>query len=188
RVNARMETNLADIYAAGDCAETRHRLLDRNLWLPLGTTAHKQGKVAGENAAGKKSEFAGTLGTQCVKIFTLVAARTGFKESEAAAEGFSPLSADIRVPDHKAYYPGAKELCIRITGDADTGQLLGAQMVGAHGTEVSKRIDIFAAALHHFMGVSEICDLDLSYTPPLSSPWDPVQMAAAGWEQMRFRK
>ncbi|MFO7860449.1 MAG: FAD-dependent oxidoreductase [Desulfosalsimonas sp.] len=188
RVNSRMETNLADIYAAGDCAETRHRLLDRNLWLPLGTTAHKQGKVAGENAAGKKSQFAGCLGTQCVKIFSLVAARTGLKQSEAEAEGFSPLSADIRVPDHKAYYPGAKDLCIRITGDAETGKLLGAQIVGAHGTEVSKRIDIFAAALHHFMGVNEICDLDLSYTPPLSSPWDPVQMAAAGWEEMRAEK
>ncbi len=188
RVNARMETNLPDVYAAGDCAETRHRLLDKNLWLPLGTTAHKQGKVAGENAAGANCEFAGSLGTQCVKIFGLVAARTGLKDSEAASEGFSPLSVDTEAFDHKAYYPGAKKIHLRITGDRISGKLLGGQIIGPYGAEIAKRIDILATALHHFMRVKDLCDLDLSYTPPLSSPWDPVQMAAAAWEQANKQK
>jgi hypothetical protein len=83
--------------------------------------------------------------------------------------------------DHKAYYPGAKALRARVTGDLGTGRLLGAQLMGAWGAEVSKRIDVFAAALFHGMTVDEISDLDLSYMPPLSSPWDPVQMASQAW-------
>ena len=158
------------------------------MYLPLGTTAHKQGRVAGENAAGGRAEFAGSLGTQSVKIFDKVAARTGLKDDEARAEGFDPLSVDLECPDHKVYFPGAKPMVLRVTGDRNTGKLLGAQIVGAYGTEVSKRIDIFAAALYHGMAVAEMSHLDLSYTPPLSSPWDPVQMAAQAWEKARRRR
>jgi len=180
-VNRRMETNLPDIYAAGDCAETYHCLLEKNAYLPLGTTAHKQGRIAGENMAGGSRDYAGSLGTQSVKIFGLVAARTGLKDDEARKEGFDPLSADLETWDHKVYYPGAEKLHIRMTGDRKTGQLLGAQIVGAYGTEVSKRIDIVAAAIYHKMKVEDLDHLDLSYTPPLSSPWDPVQIAAQEW-------
>jgi hypothetical protein len=83
--------------------------------------------------------------------------------------------------DHKSYYPGASQVRIRLTGDDRTGRLLGAQIVGAWGAEISKRVDIFATALFRGMRVDELADLDLSYTPPLSSPWDPVQMAANAW-------
>jgi hypothetical protein len=83
--------------------------------------------------------------------------------------------------DHKAYYPGARELRLRVTGDQQTGKLLGAQLLGHKQAEVSKRVDVFAAALFHRMDVEELNELDLSYTPPLSSPWDPVQMAAQAW-------
>jgi len=83
--------------------------------------------------------------------------------------------------DHKAYYPGATQLHARVTGDIRTGRLLGAQIMGAWGTEVSKRLDVFATAHFHEMTVDQISDLDLSYTPPLSSPWDPVQMASQAW-------
>ena len=183
-VNRRMETRIPDIYAAGDCAETYHRLLGKNTYLPLGTTAHKQGRVAGENAAGGEREYAGTLGTQSVKIFDLVAARTGLKDDEALKEGFSPLSADMETWDHKVYYPHAEKMRIRITGDQKTGKLLGAQIIGAYGTEVSKRIDTVAAAIHNGMTMESLSDLDLSYTPPLSSPWDPVQMAAQAWSHV----
>lgn len=180
-VNQRMETNIPNIYAAGDCSETYHRLSGKNTYLPLGTTAHKQGRVAGENAAGGNREYDGTLGTQSVKIFDLVAARTGFKDNEAIREGFSPFSVDVDVWDHKFYYPRAKILHMRITGDKETGKLLGMQIIGQYGTEVSKRIDTVATAIHHGMTVEALNDLDLSYTPPLSSPWDPVQMAAQAW-------
>ena len=186
-VNRRMETRIPDIYAAGDCAETYHRLLGKNTYLPLGTTAHKQGRIAGENAVGGNREYAGTLGTQSVKIFNLVAARTGLKDDEAMKEGFSPLSVDIETWDHKVYYPHAEKMRIRITGDQKTGKLLGAQIIGAYGTEVSKRIDTVAAAIHNGMTMESLNDLDLSYTPPLSSPWDPVQMAAQAWSQANRR-
>ncbi len=181
RVNRRMETAIPDIYAAGDCVETWHRQLDRYTYLPLGTTAHKQGRCAGENAAGGDREFAGSMGTQVVKIFDLVAARTGLRQDEALHEGYSPYTVENTSFDHKAYYPGAKEMRVRVTGDRHTQCLLGAQILGAWGAEISKRVDIFATGLYRGMMVEELGDLDLSYTPPLSSPWDPVQMAAHHW-------
>jgi NADPH-dependent 2,4-dienoyl-CoA reductase/sulfur reductase-like enzyme len=182
RVNRQMETNLPDIFAAGDCVETWHRLLERPAYLPLGTTAHKQGRIAGENAAGGNAEFQGSLGTQVVKVFDLAVARTGLRDAEAIQDGrLSPVTLETRAWDHKAYYPGAHELIIRVTGDARTGQLLGAQIVGHKSAEVAKRIDIFATALFHRMAVKGISELDLSYTPPFSAPWDPVQVAADAW-------
>jgi NADPH-dependent 2,4-dienoyl-CoA reductase/sulfur reductase-like enzyme len=181
RVNRRMETNVRDIFAAGDCAETWHQITQSNAYLPLGTTAHKQGRVAGENAVGGNRVFEGSLGTQSVRLFDYVVARTGFHDRDAANAGFDPMSVDSVAWDHKVYYPGAKEMTIRVTGDRKTGRFLGAQIVGHYGTEVSKRVDIFAAAIHCGMSVEQMNDLDLSYTPPLSSPWDPVQIAAQAW-------
>lgn len=181
KVNRRMETNVPDIFAAGDCVETWHRITQSNAYLPLGTTAHKQGRIAGENAVDGDRTFEGSLGTQSVRLFDYVVARTGFDDRDAAGAGFDPLSVDSVVWDHKVYYPGAKEMTIRVTGDRASGRLLGTQMIGHYRTEVSKRIDIFATAIHHGMTVAQLSDLDLSYTPPLSSPWDPVQMAAQAW-------
>ncbi len=181
QVNRRMETTIPDIYVAGDCGETWHRLLGRNTYLPLGTTAHKQGRVAGENAVGGEREFAGSLGTQVVKLFNLVIARTGFRQDEARSEGLDAVTSEVAVNDHKAYYPGATTVRCIVTGDAKTGRLLGAQIMGTWGAEISKRNDIFAAALFNEMTVDRVSDLDLSYTPPLSSPWDPVQMACQAW-------
>lgn len=181
RVNRRMETNLKDIYAAGDCVETWHRLLGKNVYMPLGTTAHKQGMVAGENAAGGNREFQGSLGTQVVKTFDLVAARTGLRDQEASAAGFDPLTVEVEEWDHKAYYPGAQRVIVRLTGDRLTQRLLGVQILGSKGSEISKRVDVIAVALFNGMKVSEIPEIDLSYTPPLSSPWDPLQAAAQEW-------
>ncbi len=181
KVNRRMQTNVPHIYAAGDCAETWHNLLNRNTYLPLGTTAHKQGRIAGENAVGGNREFAGSLGTQAVKIFDLVAARTGLRDSEAQEAGLDPFTDQFETWDHKVYYPGAEKMIVRITGDRTTGRLLGAQILGHRKSEVSKRIDIFAAALFNNLTVEQLSDLDLSYTPPLSSPWDPIQMASQAW-------
>ncbi len=180
-VNHAMETSLPDVFAAGDCVETWHRLLERPVYLPLGTTAHKQGRVAGENAAGGHALFAGSLGTQVVKVFDLAIAGTGLGEVAARAAGYDALTVSLAVPDHKAYYPGARDLHLRVIGDRSTGQLLGAQILGHWRASVAKRIDVFASALFHRMRVEELSDLDLSYTPPLSSPWDPVQLAAQAW-------
>jgi NADPH-dependent 2,4-dienoyl-CoA reductase/sulfur reductase-like enzyme len=125
--------------------------------------------------------FAGSLGTQVVKVFELAVARTGLRDAEAAAAGYDPVTVGSVEFDHKAYYPGARQLHLRITGDRTTGRLLGAQLVGHHHAQVAKRIDIPATALFHDMTVQGLSDLDLSYTPPFGSPWDAVQMAAQTW-------
>lgn len=181
RVSRRMETTVADVFAAGDCVETHHRLMSEPTYVPLGTTAHKQGRVAGENAVGGNAEFQGSLGTQVVKVFEVVVGRTGLREQEAARSGFTPWTFETVTWDHKAYYPGASQIRIRVTGDQRTRRLLGAQLLGQYGAEVSKRLDVFAAALFHGMTVDDVAHLDLSYTPPLGSPWDPVQMACMEW-------
>ncbi|WP_291045878.1 FAD-dependent oxidoreductase [Herbiconiux sp.] len=181
-VDEQMRTGLPHVWAAGDGVVTHHRLLGVT-YLPLGTTSHKQGRVAGENAIGGDARFAGSLGTQVVKVFDLVAARTGLRDHEGIAAGYTPLSGTAIADDHKAYYPGAKPLSIRITGDTDNGLLLGAQLVGARGAEIAKRVDTYAVALHHGMTVEAMSDLDLSYTPPLGSPWDAVQVATQAWSR-----
>jgi NADPH-dependent 2,4-dienoyl-CoA reductase/sulfur reductase-like enzyme len=180
-----VEPNVPDVYAAGDCGETYHRLLERCVYLPLGSTAHKQGRVAGENAAGGRATFSGTLGTQAVQVFDLVTARTGLRDAEAGAAGFDPLTVQVETWDHKVYYPGAHRLHVRVTGDRATGRLLGAQIVGHRTAEVAKRVDVFASALFNRMALEQLNDVDLSYTPPLSSPWDPVQIAAQAWMKAR---
>ncbi len=179
-VDETMATGLPHVWAAGDCVATHHRLLDLT-YLPLGTTAHKQGRVAGENALGGRARYAGSLGTQVVKVFDLVAARTGLRDHEAEDVGFMPWSSTARSDDHKAYYPGASPITIRVTGDQWSGRLLGAQLVGSRGAEIAKRVDVYAAALFHDMTVDAISELDMSYTPPLGSPWDAVQVAAQAW-------
>jgi NADPH-dependent 2,4-dienoyl-CoA reductase/sulfur reductase-like enzyme len=179
-VDEGMRTSLPDVLAAGDCVITRHRLLGVT-YLPLGTTAHKQGRVAGENALGGNRAFAGSLGTQVVKIFDQAAARTGLRDHEAATAGFNPFTVEFLADDHKAYYPGSHRITIRVTGDRATGRLLGVQLFGHKDAEIAKRIDIAATAIFHGMTVDAVSDLDLSYTPPLGSPWDAVQMAAQAW-------
>jgi NADPH-dependent 2,4-dienoyl-CoA reductase/sulfur reductase-like enzyme len=179
-VDRQMRTNLPDVFAAGDCVTTHHRLLGES-YLPLGTTAHKQGRTAGENALGANREFAGSLGTQVVKIFNLVAARTGLRDDEAIAAGFDPLTVTTTADDHKAYYPGSHPITISYTGDGNTGRLLGVQLVGRLGSEIAKRIDTPATAIFNEQTVDAISDLDLSYTPPLGSPWDAIQAGAQAW-------
>jgi len=179
-VDPGMRTNLPGVFAAGDCVITHHRLLGQT-YLPLGTTAHKQGRVAGENALGGNREFAGSLGTQVVKIFDQAAARTGLRDHEAAAAGFDPVTVASQADDHKAYYPGSHRIAMRFTGDRHTGRLLGVQLFGHRHAEIAKRIDIAATAIFHGMTIDGLSDLDLSYTPPLGSPWDAIQMGAQAW-------
>jgi NADPH-dependent 2,4-dienoyl-CoA reductase/sulfur reductase-like enzyme len=179
-VDRGMRTSLPDVLAAGDCVTTYHRLLGTT-YLPLGTTAHKQGRVAGENALGGHREFAGSLGTQVVKVFDHAAARTGLRDHEATAAGYDPVTIESQADDHKAYYPGSHRITMRITGDRPTGKLLGMQLFGHRHAEIAKRIDIGATAIFHGMTADAISDLDLSYTPPLGSPWDAVQLGAQAW-------
>nr|WP_221383113.1 FAD-dependent oxidoreductase [Actinoplanes polyasparticus] len=182
-VDRQMRTNVPDVYAAGDCVHTYHRILDQYVYLPLGSTAHKQGRVAGLNAVGGQATFAGSLGTQAVKVFDLVAAGTGLRDETAREAGFDPVTVETVADDHKAYYPGSSPIRIRITGDRTTGRLLGAQLLGHRGAEISKRVDAYATAISYGASVDDIAELDLSYTPPLASPWDATQIAATAWRR-----
>jgi NADPH-dependent 2,4-dienoyl-CoA reductase/sulfur reductase-like enzyme len=120
-----------------------------------------------------------------VKVFDLVIARTGLRDAEAAQAGFDPFTVETTTWDHKVYYPEAHEVRIRVTGDRKSGRLLGARMVGHWHAEVAKRIDVFATALFHGMPIDNLNRLDLSYTPPVSSPWDPIQMSAQEWVRVQ---
>ena len=181
-VDERMAAGSAGIWAAGDCVHTHHRLLESPTYRPLGSTAHKQGRVAGENAVGGEARFSGVIGTQVVKVFDFAIAATGLRDSTAPADLYRPFTHEISVPDRNRYYPGASELVVRISGDTLTGRLLGAQIVGGLDGQVAKRIDIVATAIHSGMRVENLNELDLSYTPPFSSPWDPIQQAAQAWK------
>lgn len=181
QVTRRMESNLPDIYVAGDCGETWNSILEQYVYMPLGTTAHKQGRVAGENMAGGNRLYEGSIGTQVVKVFDLVVGRTGFHDRDCFKYNISTLTVDSEHWDHKQYYPGAQKIYIRLTANPSTGKLIGMQILGHVTSEISKRIDIAAAAIQNNYAVDQLMDLDLSYTPPLSSPWDPVQMAGQAW-------
>ena len=174
-VNEYMESSQAGVFAAGDCSEAIHLVSGRPVYFPLGTTANKQGRVAGENAAGRRVRFAGIVGTAVCKVLTLEVARTGLNLAEAKTAGFKACAATVHAPA-RARYLGGKEIVVKLIADRDSGRLLGAQMAGTEG--VSKRIDVFATALHARMTVEQVAELDLSYAPPFSTVWDPVLIAA----------
>ena len=182
QVDRRMQTNLADVYAAGDCVVTYHRLLDADSYLPLGTTAHKQGRVAGENALGGDRRFEGSLGTQVVKVFDLAVARSGLRDHEAEAAGFDPTTVEAESVRPQALLPGR----LRDRHPYHRRPADGAPASAANSSVTSRRrcrsgSTSSATALHHAMTVDAISDLDLSYTPPFGSPWDAVQIAAQAW-------
>jgi NADPH-dependent 2,4-dienoyl-CoA reductase/sulfur reductase-like enzyme len=175
-VNQRMETNIPGVFAAGDCAEAFHLVLGRPVYIPLGTTANKQGKVAGENAVGGNAIFKGIVGTAVFKVFELEVARTGISEKQAKAEGIDYVSTVIEHSSRAHYYPGGSKIRVKLIAERKTERLLGAEMVGRDG--VAKRIDVFATALHARMSIDEIAGLDLSYAPPFAPVWDPILIAA----------
>ncbi|MCL6449169.1 MAG: FAD-dependent oxidoreductase [Armatimonadetes bacterium] len=177
-VNEKMQTSHPDIYAAGDCVGQKHLLTGKDVYFPRGTTANKQGRIAGENAAGGNEAFPGVLGTAVSKIFDLTVARTGLSAAEAAREGCDFIVSTVAHPSHAHTYPAPEpeEITIKLVVEKKTGKLLGAQMIGKMG--VAKRIDVFATALSKQMTVEEISRLDLSYSPPFAPVWDPVLVAA----------
>ncbi len=179
RVNSRQETSVSGIYAAGDCAEHYHRILRRPAYIPLGTTANKQGKIAGANAAGFDHHFAGITGTSVFKVFDLTVARTGIDGETALKNGFAAETVSIRQSSKAFYFPGADKLSVALTGDSRTGKLLGVQMVGRDN--VAKRIDSAAVALFNEMDVKSLYDLDLSYAPPFAPSWEGMHIAAEVW-------
>lgn len=175
RTDDRMETNLRGVYAAGDCAEVGHLVTGRPTWIPLGTTANKTGRIAGANAAGARERFAGIVGTSIVGVFGMGFATTGLTASQARAEGFSPVAAQIEAKSKPGYFQGSKT-SVELVADRATGKLLGGSVVGEDGA--AGRINVIATALEAGMRVEQFEQLDLAYSPPFSPVWDPLLIAA----------
>ena len=171
-----METNIPGIFAAGNCAETFCALRRRPVLSAIGTVAAKQGRVAGENLAGRRAKFRGSFGTTILKVFDLGVARTGLSSREAAAEKIRFAAARIEADDRTSYYPGARKVWIKLIVDRESRKLIGAQAVG-YG-DVSKRIDVAATAISGGMTIDDVAQLDLAYSPPYGSLWDPLLVAA----------
>lgn len=175
-VDRRMRTSHPSIFAAGDCAQVKNLVTNRPDYIPLGTTANKQGRVAGTNAAGGDETFEGVVGTSVTKAFGLEVARTGLTERRAKELGFLPVSSVITAGSRAGYYPGGSEITVKLIADRRSRKVIGAQMAGGEG--VAKRIDVIATAIQAGMTVDQIYGLDLSYAPPFSPVWDPILIAA----------
>ena len=171
KVNNKMETNLKDIYACGDCIEQIHIVTKKPVYRPLGSTANKTGRIAGENMSGGNLEFRGVLGTAIFRVFDITVAQTGLSEREAINEGFDVLTSHNIKPNKPEYF-GGKEMVIKSVADRLNGRLLGVQIVGEEG--VDKRIDVFATAITFGAKAADLFHLDLAYAPPFSTTKDPV--------------
>ena len=175
-VNERMETSAEGVYAAGDCAETTHRVTGKRVWIPLGSTANKQGRVAGINVCGGHETFSGVLGTGIFKAFDFHVAKTGLNMREAKMEGLEPIQAIVRGYGRAHVLPGGKESVLKVIASRKTGRILGAQAVGEGPSD--KFIDTVAMALQAKMTCSQLAEADLAYSPPFSPVLSPVIVAA----------
>ena len=164
------------VFAAGDCAESWHRILERPVNIQLGTHANKQGRIAGANATGADLAFPGVIGTAVSRLCRYEVARTGITEREAAGAGIDVVAAEIKDKTRAGYFPGAGPVWIKLVCEPGTGRLLGGQIVGVEGA--AKRIDVLATCVWAGLTVDEIELLDLGYAPPFSGVYDPVLVAA----------
>ncbi|WP_326562786.1 FAD-dependent oxidoreductase [Micromonospora sp. NBC_01796] len=177
RTDLRMRViGVPGVWAAGDCVETLHKTTGQPVYVPLGTHANKQGRVAGINIGGGYATFLGVVGTAVTRVCDLEVARTGLLEPEARIAGFEFITVTVESTNTAGYFPDAAPMTVKLTAERGTGRLLGAQIVGRSGS--AKRIDTLAVALWNKMTVDEMSMLDLGYAPPYSPVWDPVLVAA----------
>jgi NADPH-dependent 2,4-dienoyl-CoA reductase/sulfur reductase-like enzyme len=173
-VDDHQRTNVENVFSGGDVAEALDLVTGEPAYIPLGTTANKQGRVAGENIAGGNAVFAGIVGTAVVKVFDLDVARAGLTEVQAQDRGYDVRTTVIKSGSAAHYMPGSGPLYVKLVYEAN-GRLLGAQMVG---TAAAKRIDVVAAALYGSWEIEDLRRLDLSYAPPFAPVWDALLIAA----------
>jgi NADPH-dependent 2,4-dienoyl-CoA reductase/sulfur reductase-like enzyme len=182
KVDEHMRTNIPDIFAAGDCATARNYITNKDIYLPLGTTANKQGRVAGENAAGGNAEFKGVAGSVITKTFDLLVGKTGLDKKEALENGFDPVEKEIKSVTRAGYYPDKKSIIIKLVADKKSRRILGAQIIG--GEAVKGRIDLIAFALLTRATVDDLANYDACYVPPVSPVWEPINIAASQTAKM----
>lgn len=171
KVDVKMQTNIPDVYSCGDCVETFSRITGKPVYRPLGSTANKTGRIAGDVATGGYLEYKGNLSTGIFKLFDMTIANTGLSEKEALKEGYDVIVCHNIKPDKPAYFHG-REMVIKAIADKNTERILGVQIIGYEG--VDKRIDVFATLITYGAKVDELFHLDLAYAPPFSTTKDPV--------------
>jgi NADH oxidase (H2O2-forming) len=176
KTNARMETNAKDVYAAGDCAESVHVITKRPTLSQLGTTAVRQAKVAGINAAGGYAVFPGSLGSAVTKFFDTEIGVTGLTEFFAKRAGFETVTGTITSKTRPPYYPGGLSLKVKLVVERETERLIGAQIIG--GEEVTQRVNALSFAIQKQMNIRELAKADTAYAPPLNETWEPMVLAA----------
>ncbi len=175
-VNDKMETNIPDIYACGDCVQEINIVSEKPVWMPLGSNANKEGRVAAMNACGFPESFPGVLGSAVTRCLGLTMSTTGLTEAAALAAGFEPVSVTVNKYDKVGYMPDANNITLKLVADKKTGLLLGGQGVGAG--DADKRINTLATALLAKLTVEQFVNNDLTYAPPFSPTIDPLLNAA----------
>jgi NADH oxidase (H2O2-forming) len=176
RTNERMATSIPDVYAAGDCIETFDLVTHRHVFFQLATTAVRQSMVAGINAAGGNATYPGSTGVTTVKLFGLEVATLGPTTNSAERIGKKPVSVRVTGSTRLSYYPGGKDLTVKLLGDPATGKLLGAQLIGEEGATL--RVNLASMAAHLGLTVQQFSEIETCYSPPLAPVWDPITIAA----------
>ena len=176
RVNNRMQTNIKDIYAAGDCTENFHLVSKNYAWIPLGSTANKEGRCAAINIAGQYDAFPGILGSAVTRYDGFTISLTGLTETEAKKFGFDVISSTMTKKDRAGYMPSAENITIKLVADKRSKKILGAQAIGSG--DADKRINTVASAIQADQTVDEFLHLDMTYAPPFSTAVDPLLSAA----------
>jgi NADPH-dependent 2,4-dienoyl-CoA reductase/sulfur reductase-like enzyme/rhodanese-related sulfurtransferase len=175
-VNEYLQTSDPDIYAGGDCAEMVNLITKRKVLVPLGSTANKHGRIIGTNVTSGKDTFPGVVGTGVVKVFDYNVGRTGLNEAQAKDAGYEIVTSLVPSEDHATYYPGAKDIMVKLIAEKSSGKLLGGQVVGPG--DAVKRVDVLATSLMLGATVNDLANLDLAYAPPYNSAMDPLHHAA----------
>ncbi|MEM2419427.1 MAG: FAD-dependent oxidoreductase [Candidatus Bathyarchaeia archaeon] len=176
KTNARMETNVKDIYAVGDCAESIHIVTQRPVVQQLGTVAVRQGKVAGINAAGGYAVFPGVVGSSVTQLYDMQIGATGLTEAAAKKAGIETITGTVSSKTRADYYPGALPIKVKLVVERESQRVIGAQIIGDE--EVTQRINAVSFAIQKQMTVRELAKADTAYAPPLNETWEPLVLAA----------
>lgn len=176
-VDRRLRTSDPNIYAGGDCIETRNLVSGENMMMALGSLANRQGRIIATNISGGSSHFTGTVGTFCVKVFDYGVGKAGLTFRQAKETGFDPVYAVVSQADHAHFYPSSEMIYLSLLADRKSRRILGVEAMGRHGDAVKSRVDTIAVLLKHGIDVDEVCTMETGYAPPFASAMDVVNNA-----------
>jgi NADPH-dependent 2,4-dienoyl-CoA reductase/sulfur reductase-like enzyme/rhodanese-related sulfurtransferase len=176
-VDRRLRTNDPNIYAGGDCIETRNLVSGENMMMALGSLANRQGRIIATNISGGNSHFQGTVGTFCVKVFDQGVSKAGLTFRQAKETGFDPIYAVVSQADHAHFYPSSEMIYLSLLADRKSRRILGVEAIGRHGDAVKSRVDTVAVLLKHGIDVDEVCSMETAYAPPFASAMDVINNA-----------